>query len=58
MEIDLFLEIGDLLNSFGFFGEALKFSEIHNQNLSIGIEVQIREDSGRPLREGNECSMQ
>jgi hypothetical protein len=46
-------EISDSIALNGFYETADKFEVLFIENLTKGIEVQIREESGRPLWAGN-----
>jgi len=47
------VEINDSVALNGFYETADKFEVLYIKNLTKGIEVQIREESGRPLWAGN-----
>lgn len=48
-----FAEIGDSINVNGFYEAVDEFEVSYLQNLTKGIETQIRESNGRPLWAGN-----
>jgi len=48
-----FAGIGDSIASKGFYESVDKFEVSYIENLTKGVELQIREESGRPLWAGN-----
>ena len=52
-DADFSAEIGDSIELNGFYETADKFEVSYIENLTQGVEVQIREGSGRPLWAGN-----
>jgi len=53
MDAGFSAEIGDLITLDGFYETTDEFEITHIENLSKNVEVQIREDGGRPLWAGN-----
>jgi hypothetical protein len=52
-EAGFFAEIGDSIHVNGFYETTEEFEVSYIQNLTKGIETQIRESNGRPLWAGN-----
>jgi hypothetical protein len=52
-EVGFSAEIGDSITLIGFYEDADKFEVSYIENLTQGVKVQIREESGRPFWAGN-----